>query len=316
MPAAHINVDEFLANYPRYLNRPGGKILSGTDSYKTYCSAIRQFLEWCDARAIIPLEVDDYQAGEYIDWIEKQHHYTTNTMATKRTGISKFYEAAVRLHLIEQNPFSDITIKSETERQVRFFTPEEIYLIIEVFDQEEDQFKRTRNLAMLYLMGVEGLRNVEVHRMNREDINWKDGTIKIYGKGHNRYIYPCVDTLERLEGYIHICPLPKETAPTPVFISESNAWNGCRLSRDGIRYIMNKAEKMAGLKQNGTSCHILRHSVGTNLYAQTKDLRLVQDTLGHRDPQTTAIYAHLNDRLENRYTKGIVPVPAQGPKKS
>lgn len=70
MPAAHINVDEFLANYPRYLNRPGGKILSGTDSYKTYCSAIRQFLEWCDARAIIPLEVDDYQAGEYIDWIE------------------------------------------------------------------------------------------------------------------------------------------------------------------------------------------------------------------------------------------------------
>lgn len=55
----------------------------------------------------------------------------------------------------------------------------------------------------------------------------------------------------------------------------------------------------------GLSCHVFRHSCGTNLYAETKDLRLVQDTLRHRDPKVTARYAHLTGRLEHRSTSVI-----------
>ncbi len=43
----------------------------------------------------------------------------------------------------------------------------------------------------------------------------------------------------------------------------------------------------------GTGPHSARHTHGTRSYAATRDLRLVQDELGHADPSTTAIYAHV-----------------------
>ncbi|MBE9048464.1 site-specific integrase [Pleurocapsales cyanobacterium LEGE 10410] len=37
----------------------------------------------------------------------------------------------------------------------------------------------------------------------------------------------------------------------------------------------------------------MRHTFGTQVYAKSKDLRLVQDAMGHSDPRTTAKYAHV-----------------------
>ena len=43
------------------------------------------------------------------------------------------------------------------------------------------------------------------------------------------------------------------------------------------------------------SPHALRHTFATDLYAETKNLRLVQKALGHADVSTTMIYTHLVD---------------------
>lgn len=46
--------------------------------------------------------------------------------------------------------------------------------------------------------------------------------------------------------------------------------------------------------------HLLRHTMATDLYKQTKDLRLVQKILGHASITTTTIYTHLVDEdVEN-----------------
>jgi hypothetical protein len=75
-----------------------------------------------------------------------------------------------------------------------------------------------------------------------------------------------------------------------------------RISRNGIRSIMNKVLTACDLKHPGYSCHVFQRSCDTNLYHETKDLRLVQDVLRHRDPKITARYAHAADRLTKRYT--------------
>ena len=43
-----------------------------------------------------------------------------------------------------------------------------------------------------------------------------------------------------------------------------------------------------------------------NLYEQTKDIKVVQETLHHRDQRIVARYAHLKDRLTNRQTEQII----------
>ena len=157
-------------------------------------------------------------------------------------------------------------------------------------------------------MGVEGLRVVEVMRLSDEDIDWQRGRIEIRGKGHAGLIYPCEETLELLKAYLEERgAVPQESRLTPTIISCSPNNAQGRISRVGIRYVINRALTAAGLKQPGYACHLFRHSCGTNLYQETKDLRVVQETLRQRSPKVTAKYAHVHDRMERRYTRGITP---------
>ncbi len=78
-----------------------------------------------------------------------------------------------------------------------------------------------------------------------------------------------------------------------------------RLSRDGLRRIVNGYLEQAGLRNKinidgeaiRLSNHALRHTFATQVYGKTKDLLLVQRSLGHANPRTTAKYAHVNDDL-------------------
>jgi integrase len=45
------------------------------------------------------------------------------------------------------------------------------------------------------------------------------------------------------------------------------------------------------LCRSGATLHQLRHYFGTEMYRHSQDLRLVQETLGHTSPNTTALYA-------------------------
>ncbi|MGL5881517.1 MAG: tyrosine-type recombinase/integrase, partial [Xenococcaceae cyanobacterium] len=68
-----------------------------------------------------------------------------------------------------------------------------------------------------------------------------------------------------------------------------------------IRAIVDRYLTITGLKfQEGKtlSAHSLRHTAGTQALRAGADLRQVQDLLGHADPRTTSIYAHVSDRWE------------------
>ena len=121
-------------------------------------------------------------------------------------------------------------------------------------------------------------------------------------KGILEPIYPCDETFAVLEEYLKAIPtdrtIKKDGVLTPLILSSSNRNLMGRISRNGIRSIMNKTLNACNLKNPGCTCHIFRHSCGTNLYQETKDLRLVQEVLRHRDPKITARYAHVADRME------------------
>jgi site-specific recombinase XerD len=54
--------------------------------------------------------------------------------------------------------------------------------------------------------------------------------------------------------------------------------------------------RTSGLQKHA-SIHTLRHSYATHLLEHGISLRVIQDILGHRSPQTTAIYTHITPRL-------------------
>ena len=315
--ASILSADYFVAHWKEILPRYIGHGRPSADTMAHYGSYISQFFDWCAEIGRHPMSVTDYEMRGFLEWLYHQG-YKDDTIAVKLVAIRRFFVAAVRLHIIDENPCEDIYVPNATpDELIHFFTPDQLYEICAFYGADDNVFRRERNIAIVYLMGVEGMRNVEIHRMNREDIDTDLNSIFVRGKGHDRRIFPCDETMAHLRAYLAACPerVEKDGAFTPMFLSDSNHHKFGRLARTGIRYIINQSLVETGFKRPGVSCHALRHSAGTNLYAATKDLRLVQDTLGHRDPKTTARYAHVQERLNNRRTASIVPRPQQ-PKES
>lgn len=304
-------VHHFMEFMPRYIAHGN----PSKDTRDNYTACIKHFIDWCAEKKMHPLAVTDYPMRIYRETLV-QKGYRRTYIHFILVALRAFFHTAKMMGLIKENPCADISAPpvDMNEFIISAYTPEQLREIRDVFSGEPDDFLRLRNTVILYLMAIEGLRNVEVHRACREDIDWTNNVMYIRGKGSRGRmdpIFPCDQTMEYLKQYVAAADaipgkkIKKDGNLTPLILSDSNRNELGRISRAGLRWIMNKALEAANLKNLGFSCHVLRHSCGTNLYQKTKDLRLVQDTLRHRDPKVTARYAHVVNRLSHRATSAL-----------
>ena len=161
-------------------------------------------------------------------------------------------------------------------------------------------------------MALQGPRTVEMHRANAGDLvkqglNWG---LKVEGKGSKRTVPLRPDLAKLLLQYLEARQATGELLEdsSPLFIAVGNRAGGQRLSRRGIRLIVDGYLEQAGLKytQGRTlSAHSLRHTAATLGLRAGADLRQVQDLLGHKNPEMTAIYAHVGERYTKNPALGI-----------
>lgn len=138
----------------------------------------------------------------------------------------------------------------------------------------------TRDRRMVLLAALGGLRRAEISRVHTDDILGEE--LRVVGKG----------------GRIRHVPLHPvvlgELAYVPagwVFpgkISERGR-DGGHLSADRVGHIL------ADLLGPGWTAHTLRHRFASRAYAAERDLRAVQELLGHAKPETTARYTAVPD---------------------
>ena len=306
-----ITPEYFILHYAEFIRRVVAKGNPSDDTMRHYCNQIDFFIRWCLSHERNPLAMNEYQLIMYREFLLNRQ-YKPDSIQVMLVAVKAFYAAAKKVGLIGINPAAELeapSIGSNSEALLHYYTPQQMNEIVHVFDEDTNPFTRYRNTLILYLMGVEGLRRVEVMRLNDEDIDYERKRILIRGKGHNGFIYPCDATMDRLMDYLHLRgPVEPDNGVTPTIISFSNRRYGKRITRTGLHVIISKALEFAGVKYPGHACHTLRHSCGTNLYHETKDLRVVQETLRHSSPEMTARYSHVDERSSTRPTRNIIPI--------
>jgi integrase/recombinase XerC len=134
---------------------------------------------------------------------------------------------------------------------------------------------------MLVLAGFEGLRAIELARLDRADIldTASPPVMILRGKGSKERIVPLsAPVLSEIRRY-----QPGYTGPVFERGDGQHGHNtGGRISQIVSEYLREG--------QFTFTLHQARHRFATDVYRDTRDLRLVQELLGHSNPQTTAVY--------------------------
>jgi integrase/recombinase XerD len=240
--------------------------------------------------------------------LAEQRGYKPKTIAIKLTAVSRLYDAAIEYGLMSGNPAWGIKPPTESidpAARITYLEQGEATTLLQSISTDS-QLKTLRDKLLLGVMTLEGTRTVEMYRLNVGDVVRQGQRVglKVSSKRHTR-IVPLIPQLAQiLDEYLRVrrgegfdC-----TVDSPLSINLSHCGKGERLSRRGIRQVVDKYLQATDLKYmegRTLSAHSLRHTAGTLALRNGASLRQVQDLLGHADPRTTAIYAHVGDRWDN-----------------
>lgn len=276
------------------------------DTIRAYISNMRTFTKWFKSEGYNINDIKDWHIKKY-----RQHMIDRGlahaTMSLKLTTIRRFFEGLVERDVIDKNPAANVRPPRDREAKEtrKHLTPGEVELLIRELRAAEG-FKGCRDKAMIALMLLEGLRAVEIVRANVVDLDLEEGRLLVHGKGKDGYIYPRKDTIKMITDYLELRgEIEEDQDGIPLFTNLDHRCSGQRLTRPGLRSVVNKYLKAAGIKRPGISCHALRHTCGMMLYKGSKDIKVVQETLRHSDPSTAAKYSHITERKKARYTEDI-----------
>jgi integrase/recombinase XerD len=300
--------DDLIGAFTNFLQFDVANGNASGDTIVTYWTQVRQYLEWCGHGGIDPRAATRETIKVYRWWLLEQRGYKATTIAIKLTAVSRFYDAAVEYGLLSGNPAWGVKPPTESidpAAKITYLEQAEATTLLKSISTNR-QLKTLRDKLLLGVMTLEGTRTVEMYRLNVGDVmrQGRNVGLKVSSKRHTRVVPLTPQLAQVLEQY-----LDKRRADgfdcmldSPLNINLSYCGRGERLSRRGIRQVVDgylQATNLKYMEGRTLSAHSLRHTAGTLALRSGASLRQVQDLLGHADPRTTAIYAHVGDRWEH-----------------
>jgi len=147
-----------------------------------------------------------------------------------------------------------------------------------------------RDRAVMELFYSSGLRLAELVGLDLTSIDLADRTVRVLGKGSKTRIVPVGrKAIEALRAWLKERGGIAALEETALFVGR----NGVRLKARAVQLRIAGWARRKGLPAR-VYPHLFRHSFATHLLESSKDLRGVQELLGHADISTTQIYTHLD----------------------
>lgn len=242
-------------------------------------------------------KITKYEVSEFLSDIVLTYDNSAVTRNRKLYAIRSFFKFLQKREYIDNNPALTIeSSKTRTTAEPIYMKLKEAKRYIQVI-KEADLLNKKRDLAIVKIFLYAGLRVSELVELNVGDINYEDKSVKFYGKGNKeRYVPLHSDTLKAIKEYLPVrnkIETNNKDSENALFLST----RGNRISPRSIQLFVKKYAKMAGIKNaSKITPHKLRHTFATILYHNTKDIKVLQDLLGHENISTTQIYTHTDQK--------------------
>jgi len=268
------------------------------NTIRAYREDIGQYISFLESHNKNENDADISSARAFVVMLSKRG-LASGTINRILSSIRGYYKYLQRHGYVKLNPFSGIkSVKGEKKLPMFLFENE----MEELLDISSSDFLQIRNRAVFEFLYSSGCRVSEAVGCNVTDIDFKNGSIRVTGKGNKERMLFIGDTaLSVLRDYIgvrkHYVKIENIDAGQALFLNK----NGKRMTTRGVRYILKQYLENSAIQKNVTP-HTFRHSFATHLLNEGADIRVVQELLGHASLATTQIYTHVSlARLKKVY---------------
>lgn len=237
-----------------------------------------------------PDTIDLADLKSFIEWINELGA-SARSQSRILSGIRSFFRFLFLTDQISKDP-SDLIESPKIGRKLpEVLSTEEIDRIISAIDLSKPEGHR--NKAIIETLYSCGLRVSELINLRLSNLYFKEGFIRIMGKGSKERLVPIGEkAIREINLYLEqrrLMPNIHNQSQNILFLNR----RGKKLTRVMIFTIVKDLVEKAGIKKI-VSPHTFRHSFASHLIDGGADLRAVQEMLGHESIITTEIYTHLD----------------------
>jgi hypothetical protein len=209
------------------------------------------------------------------------------SLARALSAWRQYCDYLVRQGSLKTNPVQDIKAPKKPQRLPRAIERDTLNALLDQ-PADPDDTLALRDQAIAELLYGSGLRLAELASLNLNDVYLDAGWLNVRGKGNKQRQVPLTQSSAAL--------LRQWLAQRPAQPHETALFTTQRGTRLGSRQIAKRLDNWA--QQHGSpqhiSPHMLRHSFAGHLLQASRDIRAVQDLLGHASLSSTQIYTKLD----------------------
>jgi integrase/recombinase XerC/integrase/recombinase XerD len=223
-----------------------------------------------NARLDTGVEVPPVMITDFLSFMSSMRSYKAKTFHRMISTLSSFYRFLYTQEAVTANPMMGIERPRIKQQEIRYLKHSQVLRLIDAIEDPRDKLI----VRTIYATGV---RVSELCSINIEDIDFEEHTIRIKGKGDKiRIVFLDDETLGAIRTFIGTA------VEGPLFVGQQ----GKHISPRAIQHLFRHYAPA------GITPHKIRHSYATELYRRSKNLRVVQENLGHTSIKTTEIYLH------------------------
>jgi integrase len=193
--------------------------------------------------------------------------------------------------------------------------PHIVPLSVEEVARFWSSFRTSRDLAIVGLMLLQGLRSAEVLALNRDDVLFSEAQLRVRGKGNKlRFLPLAPETVQLLDHYLRLeRPNPCTGA---LFVLLKGPARGARMTPAGLRSLFRYHRQTTGIKL--ANPHRFRHTFASDMVRAGMSLPALMQLMGHADIQTTLRYVQVTPQdVYLQYARAVAqhlrPLPRISP---
>jgi len=315
----------------RYLDYECLRRLS-TATLSSYAYELLHFLRWWESvhhtDAVSEGEIKDSLLLDYVRFQSSQKPELSGATINHRVAI---VDKALRMLFPNapaqvapglqktywQHAHMDLGRPKPALSRLRVKTPKRaiVPLSIEQVARFWASFRTSRDLAIVGLMLLQGLRSQEVLDLNCEDLLASEAQIRVRGKGNKlRFLPLAPETIQLLDHYLKL--ERRDFKTNALFVSLKGRARGSRMTAAGLRSLFRHHRQSTGVTI--ANPHRFRHTFASDMLCAGVSLPALMHLMGHAHIQTTLVYVEITPLdVFQQYARAVAqhirPLPVTPP---